>query len=96
MLLAATLVLSGCGNTYRPVISAFSPVGPASQPYKYAAAVSNPSGVPYTVTGYSITSNVITVTLSAAAPNPFSAGESVTFSGFPTSTFLNGQTVTVL
>ena len=32
----------GCGNSYRPVVSAISPVGPAGQPTKYAVAVSNP------------------------------------------------------
>lgn len=30
----------GCGNTYRPVVTAINPVGPASQPQKYAVAVS--------------------------------------------------------
>jgi YVTN family beta-propeller protein len=34
--------LTGCGNTYRPVVSAISPVGPAAQPQKYAIAVSSP------------------------------------------------------
>jgi YVTN family beta-propeller protein len=34
--------LTGCGNTYRPVVSAISPVGPAAQPQKYAVAVSSP------------------------------------------------------
>ena len=33
----------GCGNTYRPVVSAVNPVGPAGQPTKYAVAVSSPS-----------------------------------------------------
>jgi YVTN family beta-propeller protein len=33
----------GCGNTYRPVVSAINPVGPAGQPTKYAIAVSSPS-----------------------------------------------------
>jgi YVTN family beta-propeller protein len=33
----------GCGNTYRPVVSAINPVGPAGQPAKYAIAVSSPS-----------------------------------------------------
>lgn len=33
----------GCGNTYRPVVSAINPVGPASQPAKFAVAVSSPS-----------------------------------------------------
>ncbi len=39
----AAWVLAGCGNTYRPVVSAISPVGPAGQPTKYAVAVSSPS-----------------------------------------------------
>ncbi len=32
--------LLGCGNTYRPVVSAINPVGPASQPQKFAVAIS--------------------------------------------------------
>jgi DNA-binding beta-propeller fold protein YncE len=35
--------MAGCGNQYRPVVSAINPVGPASQPTKYAIAVSAPS-----------------------------------------------------
>jgi YVTN family beta-propeller protein len=35
-------LVSGCGNAYRPVVSAINPVGPASQPTKFAVAVSNP------------------------------------------------------
>ncbi len=41
--LAAVLSTLGCGNQYRPVVSAIGPVGPAGQPTKYAVAVSNPS-----------------------------------------------------
>jgi len=51
--LAATAVLTisifavfstiGCGNQYRPVVSAIGPVGPAGQPTKFAVAVSSPS-----------------------------------------------------
>ena len=37
---ATALLLAGCGNTYRPVVSAINPVGPAAQPTKYAVAVS--------------------------------------------------------
>ena len=54
--LAAVLFTSGCGNQYRPVVTATNPVGPAGQPEKFAVAVSNPSasaascGLPY-VTG---------------------------------------------
>ncbi len=35
--------IAGCGNTYRPVVTAINPVGPAGQPQKYAVAVSNPN-----------------------------------------------------
>ena len=40
---AASVLLAGCGNTYRPVVSTINPVGPAGQPTKYAYAVSSPS-----------------------------------------------------
>jgi YVTN family beta-propeller protein len=40
---AALASLLGCGNTFRPVVSAINPVGPAGQPTKYAVAISNPS-----------------------------------------------------
>lgn len=36
-----SLLLAGCGSTYRPVISSISPVGPAGQPTKYAVAISS-------------------------------------------------------
>src|SRR5579875_2615861 len=46
MLLASAAVISllaaGCGNQYRPVVSAINPVGPALQPTKYAIAISCP------------------------------------------------------
>jgi YVTN family beta-propeller protein len=39
--LASVLIpVAGCGNTYRPVVAAINPVGPAGQPQKYAVAVS--------------------------------------------------------
>lgn len=38
-----TLLVTGCGNTYRPVVSSINPVGPAAQPQKYAVAISSPS-----------------------------------------------------
>lgn len=40
---AAGLSLLGCGNTYRPVVTAINTVGPAAQPNKYAVAISKPS-----------------------------------------------------
>jgi hypothetical protein len=39
---AAVLSTVGCGNQYRPVVSAIGPVGPAGQPTKYAVAISIP------------------------------------------------------
>jgi hypothetical protein len=35
--------VAGCGNTYRPVVSAINPVGPAAQPQKFAVVISTPS-----------------------------------------------------
>ncbi|MGA8939552.1 MAG: hypothetical protein WB439_10340, partial [Acidobacteriaceae bacterium] len=40
---AAVLSTVGCGNQYRPVVSAIGPVGPAGQPEKFAVAISSPS-----------------------------------------------------
>jgi YVTN family beta-propeller protein len=37
--------VSGCGNNYRPVVSAINPVGPAAQPQKFAVAISS-TGTP--------------------------------------------------
>jgi DNA-binding beta-propeller fold protein YncE len=40
---AAAVILSvaGCGNTYRPVVAAINPVGPAAQPQKFAVVISS-------------------------------------------------------
>ena len=35
------ILLAGCGSNYRPVVSSINPVGPASQPTKYAVAISS-------------------------------------------------------
>ena len=37
----AIVALAGCGASYRPVVSAISPVGPAAQPQKYAVVISS-------------------------------------------------------
>jgi YVTN family beta-propeller protein len=39
---SALLFVAGCGNNYRPVVSAINPVGPATQPTVYATAISDP------------------------------------------------------
>ena len=33
----------GCGASYRPVVTAINPVGPAGQPQKFAVAISQPT-----------------------------------------------------
>jgi YVTN family beta-propeller protein len=40
---AAFTSLLGCGNAYRPVLSAINPVGPSAQPLKYVIVASSPS-----------------------------------------------------
>ncbi|WP_245632168.1 YncE family protein [Edaphobacter aggregans] len=48
---AGLAALTGCGNVYRPVVTAINPVGPAAQPQKYAIAISNPGpGLPGLIT----------------------------------------------
>jgi len=59
------LALAGCGNQYRPVISAINPVGPASQPTKYAVAISNPgTGLPGLVTFVDFSGDTVIITAS--------------------------------
>lgn len=41
--LGLSLAVLGCGQQYRPVVSAINPVGPSAQPTKYAIAVASPS-----------------------------------------------------
>lgn len=48
---AAVLSTVGCGNQYRPVVSAIGPVGPAGQPTKYAVAISSPCPILFTGCG---------------------------------------------
>ncbi len=40
---SAIALIAGCGASYRPVVSAVNPVGPAAQPGKYAVVISSPS-----------------------------------------------------
>ncbi len=40
--ISVALSIAGCGNTYRPVVSAINPVGPSTQPTVYGTALSDP------------------------------------------------------
>jgi hypothetical protein len=76
-----------------PVAGVFSP----DNQYFYAGTSGdNELHIIYTgnvqITGWTITGDVVTFT----ASNALTAGQTVTLSGFGTSTFFNGQTVTVL
>ncbi|NYF81008.1 YncE family protein [Granulicella arctica] len=55
--------LIGCGNTYRPVVAAINPVGPSSQPSKYAIAMSNPgTGNPGLITIVDFSGDTVLIT----------------------------------
>ena len=41
--LAAAVLIAGCGNSYRPVVTPINPTGPAAQPTGYAVVISSPS-----------------------------------------------------
>ncbi len=43
--LAAAVLVAGCGNTYRPVVTPINPTGPAAQPTSYVVTVSAPPAV---------------------------------------------------
>ncbi len=61
----------GCGNSYRPVVSAISPVGPAVQPSKYAVAISQPGaaiGGLMTLVDFSGDTNLVNISV---GPNPY-------------------------
>lgn len=60
---AALASLTGCGNTYRPVVTAINPVGPASQPQKYVVTISNPGqGLPGLLTIVDFSGDTVLIT----------------------------------
>ncbi len=60
----------GCGNSYRPVVSAINPVGPSAQPLKYALAVADPgNGQPGVATLIDFSGDIVVGTLNTA-PRP--------------------------
>jgi YVTN family beta-propeller protein len=77
-LAAALLALAGCGASYRPVVSAINPVGPATQPTKYAVAVSDPgNGAAGLLTIVDVFGDTLLVNANlGAAPSYFALGSS--------------------
>ena len=73
LVLAAVAIgsLTGCGNTYRPIVSAINPVGPAAQPQKYAVAISSPSAItPGLVTLVDFSGDTVLITANIGV-NPY-------------------------
>lgn len=62
---------TGCGNNYRPVVSAINPVGPAAQPQKFAIAISS-TGVssPGLITFVDFSGDTTLITLGTIGDNP--------------------------
>ena len=60
--------LIGCGSNYRPVVAAINPVGPSSQPTKYAIAISSPSSTtPGLVTIVDFSGDTVLITANIGA-----------------------------
>src|ERR1700735_2051618 len=75
--------LIGCGNTYRPVVTAINPVGPAAQPQKYAVAVSSsPNGAPGLMTLVDFSGDTILVTPNVGVSPYYLAVDSGGTTGF--------------
>lgn len=70
------MLAAGCGASYRPVVSAINPVGPAGQPIKFAIAISNPgAGLPGLLTAVDFSGDTIISTPSLLTdPSYFSLG----------------------
>ncbi len=69
MLSASALGVVGCGNTYRPVVTAINTVGPSGQPTKYAVAISQPTATGpglLTIVDYSGDSILVTAAIGVA------------------------------
>jgi len=68
---AALASLTGCGNTYRPVVTAINPVGPAAQPQRYAVVISNPGpNLPGLVTIVDFSGDTVLITANIGV-NPY-------------------------
>lgn len=99
------IMIAGCGNGYRPVITPISPSGPASQPTAYAVAVSSTGaslpGVA-TVIDYSgdtimaqapIGPGPLAFTLDATGGNGYTVNSDGTLTNFPVSSTLQQKNV---
>lgn len=63
--------LAGCGNAYRPVVTAINPVGPAGQPTKYAVAISSTGpGTPGLATFVDFSGDTVLITVPVGV-NPY-------------------------
>ena len=104
--LAAAVLVAGCGANYRPVVTPTSGSGPAAEPQSFVVAVSAPSAtVPgiATIVDYSGNSimasaelgvNPIAFTLDEAGANGYTLNNDGTLYGFPVSTSLQEKLVT--
>ena len=70
--LGAAILIAGCGNTYRPVITPINPTGPAAQPTAFAVVVSSPSASSLGVATVLDYSGDTIMTQAPIGPNPTS------------------------
>jgi DNA-binding beta-propeller fold protein YncE len=89
LVLAAAVLISiaGCGNTYRPVVSAINPVGPAAQPQKFAVVISSTSAAAASTTA-TFNSGASSITVSSATG--IVSGQSIVGAGIAAGTTVSG------
>lgn len=92
--------LAGCGDQYRPVVTAINPVGPASQPTKYAIAISSPGpNLPGLATMVDFSGDTVLITanvgvnpyylaLDTSGVNAYTLNSDKTLTSFPITTSL--------
>jgi DNA-binding beta-propeller fold protein YncE len=84
---AALASAIGCGNTYRPVVSAINPVGPAAQPQKFAVAISTTSTATANTTA-TFSSGASSITVASATS--IMSGQLVVGAGIAPGTTVSG------
>jgi DNA-binding beta-propeller fold protein YncE len=97
--------LVGCGNTYRPVVTAINPVGPAEQPTKYAIVISSPGpNTPGLVTFVDFSGDTVLITanvgvdpyyliLNSSGTIGYTLNRDMTVSNFQVTTSLLSSTI---